>query len=886
MARIVRTSPFPVFPDEISEGTLVVSLGSGAPRGSHFISRSLSSIAGEILAKSGIAVAPRVHGRHMLKQAIYRVAPEADMRSLTSRLRSSLDITLRTGIDPDRLAAIGSPRVRQFGLIAAEYRRILSRSRLIDRSEMLLSASSQVSEKKKILVYGHFRARKEELELIDALAGDGSVYYLPYGDDPIFGINKYVVDQLVGRGWKPSAEEVEQTEVTVGRQAAARFANISSERAPVTALAFSDIDEEVRSTLSKVKRLIREGTAPQVIAVVARDPNIYSRPISVAADEYGIPVEIQHSIPLENTGLGGFLSILLEAIESDFSFEPTARLTMHPFGPGLGERQIAEARRKRTAGLSRWLEFCPLLALLGDKAERPLSVWSDFLWKVAETLGPRKRAVGQAAEWIAFETLFEAFRSTVRLESDRAVSFEVFAAILREILSEDSVPIRPRRGGVKVLRPEDMVGRTFDHVFVLGLAEGMFPKPPGEDPVIDLYERRVLRKEHNIRFASAADLARWEDLSFYFTLLSAQNQLVLSYPKVIDNAELVPGAFFDRLGIDGEKLEVGREADHASSVEEVRRLTLRQPVLSFDDVLDKARLNYRVELGRETEPFYDEYDGVIGVPIEPSRRSWSASQITMIGQCAFRWFAGRLLRLSSVEEMETGLDPGTRGRLYHKALEIAVSRSLDASDIRSATLKNLDEAFAEAELDEVVKLPTLPNWEVERREQLTELRKAVESPEFISPEARVVGVEREFEAEWEGFRLRGKIDRIDETSAGLIAIDYKTSGQVPKGAKDASGKLSVDVQIPIYSRVALPRLFPDGDVGTSVYYSLTKGKVLRAEQEGDMERLSDLAGFLRWILSEGSFAVDPDVQEKACTYCDFNTVCRKSPRLKRKQRTA
>jgi RecB family exonuclease len=234
--------------------------------------------------------------------------------------------------------------------------------------------------------------------------------------------------------------------------------------------------------------------------------------------------------------------------------------------------------------------------------------------------------------------------------------------------------------------------------------------------------------------------------------------------------------------------------------------------------------------------------------------------------------------------METGLDPSTRGRLYHKALEIAVSRSLDAENIRAATLENLEQAFAEAELDEKVNLPILPNWEVERREQLRELRKAVESPDFIAPEARVAGVEREFQAEWEGFRLRGTIDRIDETSSGLIAIDYKTSGQVPKGAKDPSGKLTVDVQIPLYSRVALGKLFPDADVGTSVYYSLTKGKVLRAEQEGDMERLSGLAGFLRRILRDGSFAVDPDVQEKACTYCDFETVCRKGPRLKRKRR--
>src|SRR5688572_26820506 len=100
MARTVRTSLFPSFPDQIAEGTLVITLGSAASRGPKIIPRSLASIATEILAKNGIAVAPRVQARYLLKHAIYRAAPDADVRSLTSRTRRSLDVTLRTGIDP------------------------------------------------------------------------------------------------------------------------------------------------------------------------------------------------------------------------------------------------------------------------------------------------------------------------------------------------------------------------------------------------------------------------------------------------------------------------------------------------------------------------------------------------------------------------------------------------------------------------------------------------------------------------------------------------------------------------------------------------------------------------------------------------------------------
>jgi RecB family exonuclease len=884
MARSINTSAFPIFPQHIPDDAELVALGSSVPRSSHVNYRSLSSIARGLVARNGISIVDRTYGRHLLKKAIFRIAGDADIGSFHSRISSSVDIILRTGIDAQLLAARGSQRVRQLGLITAEYQKALRRQRLIASSELLIEASRLVTEKRKIVVYGHFRARMEELLLIDALADEGSVYYLPLGNGLMFEVNIAAVKQLEENGW-----EVLKSDSAIaprpGARAAAKFADRASHDPQITPLAFPDLDKEVRSILAAVKQLVRQGAPPERIAVVARDMKRYARPITVIADEYGLPIQLDHSIPLETTGFGGFVMTLLKTIDSDFAFEPTARMIMHPFGPGLGERRIAEARRGRVAGREQWLGFCPSIECLYDKGEKPLSDWTQGLRSAAEILGSRARAVASTVEWLAYQTFFDAWKAASRFEADRSINYEVFSAIVGEILKEEVVRMRPRRGGVRVLLPEDMVGASYDQVYVMGLAEGVFPRPPKDDPVVDFFERRSLREEHSIHFASASQLAHWEELSFYFTLLSAEKRIVLSYPRLMDNAELVPGAFFKRLGIDEEKLAVVREPKIISSVEEARQLMLRQPVLAFDKGLESARQHYRAELARETNPIYDEYDGVIGDPIDPSRRTWSASQITVIGQCSFRWFAGRLLHLNAVEEMKTGLDGGTRGRLYHKALEIAVSRSMAAPDVLKATLDNLDEAFADAEKDEKVNLPVLPNWDVERREQLRELRKAVEAADFIMPEANVVGVEREFRAEWEGFPLRGTIDRIDETPAGLIAIDYKTSGQVPKGAKDPNGKLSVDVQIPIYSRVALPRLFPGRPVGTSVYYSLTKGKVLRSEQEQDIAKLTDLAAFLRYILEKGSFAVDPDLQEKACLYCDFETVCRKGPRLRRKQRS-
>ncbi len=240
------------------------------------------------------------------------------------------------------------------------------------------------------------------------------------------------------------------------------------------------------------------------------------------------------------------------------------------------------------------------------------------------------------------------------------------------------------------------------------------------------------------------------------------------------------------------------------------------------------------------------------------------------------------MRLQEVEELELGMDYAKRGSFYHKVLELAVGKAREASDIRAATLENLEVAFAEAEADEEVELPMLSNWELQRTEHLNALRKAIESADFIGENARVIGLEQDFKTEWQGFKLMGYIDRIDDTPNGLIAIDYKTSSSAPKGAQDESGKLNVDVQIPLYSQVALRHLYPQGNLGNSVYYSLTKGKILREEKPEDFEKLQNLSARIKQILARGAFAVDPDVDEQACQYCDLESVCRKGPRLNRK----
>ncbi|CAN5559025.1 hypothetical protein BH10ACI3_BH10ACI3_10160 [soil metagenome] len=879
MPRIIRTEPFPQKPDAIAEDALLITPHRAAAEALGRPYRTLPSLARQVLRTRGIAVAPAVVARHSLKMAIFRAYPDADTSSTAMRISEILRTVLRTGIDIEQLIEQNSPRVRQLGIVAKAYSQEIAREKFIDHEERLWAASQIATEPQKLVIYGHHRARKEEVHFINSIAGEDSIYYLPCHDAGIFTVNREWADWLIARGWQVEDSEKKQPE-TVGEFLAASFVGTPSHNAMSSAAAYPNIEAEVRGVLSQAKLMVAGGTDPYEIAIVCRDQDLYAPMIASVANEYGMPVRLSHEVQLGNTLFGGFIRQLLDAVESDLGYEATARLLMHPFGPGMPDGAWTSARVRRASDREAWTALEMDLTSLSWPEQQPFENWVTTINAVFAGFDLRNKTAASARELIAFEKFKASLYELGALEKGREMTFAEFSATVLEILAEEKVPFATSAVGIPLFEPNTILGASFDHLFVIGMAEGVFPKPASENPVIDFYERKLLVK-YGIDFEEAADVARWESLSFYLTLLAGKRSVVFSYPATVDNGERLANVFFDRLGI--KPVKASRDAAVVSSVEERRTVLLRGSELFDDPTVANARRNFGIELRRENSPNYDEFDGVIGVRFAPADHYWSASQITTIGQCGFRWFAQRILKLDAVDEIELGMDFSKRGTFYHRVLEIAVRRAQGEADVRAATLRYLDEAFAEAEKDPEVDIPTLQNWELQRDEHITALRKAVESAEFISEGARVVGLEQRFKETWMGFPFSGYIDRVDDTSAGLIAIDYKTTSKAPNGAKDEDGKLTVDVQIPLYSNVGLRKLYPDGELGNSNYYSLTKGEILREEKADDLEKLERLMERIEGNLAVGNFAVDPDVNFGACSYCDFDQVCRKGPRLERKK---
>src|SRR6266540_3607632 len=156
----------------------------------------------------------------------------------------------------------------------------------------------------------------------------------------------------------------------------------------------------------------------------------------------------------------------------------------------------------------------------------------------------------------------------------------------------------------------------------------------------------------------------------------------------------------------------------------------------------------------------------------PLPYSLSPSSIACFKSCPLAF------RFSYVERLPEPPSPwASKGTLVHRALELLMCRPRHDRTI-DAALADLDRAraeladdpeFAGLELDE-------EEWRLFHAdaEQLVHRYFELEDPTAVHP----IGLELKLQADLDGVRLRGVIDRLDLVDGELVVTDYKT-GSVP-----------------------------------------------------------------------------------------------------------
>lgn len=501
-------------------------------------------------------------------------------------------------------------------------------------------------------------------------------------------------------------------------------------------------------------------------------------------------------------------------------------------------------------------------------------------------------------------------------EPEAGIVWEAYRSEVLALLQ--GIAFRPRswQRMVRFDRLDSARALDCDHLFVLGLSEGEFPRPPEPDVLYGPGEREAsplpLQRRHPA-----------EDASLWWQVVgSACRELVLLRPRFDENgAPWPPSAYWhevvDRVADPGWTVEeppvgatpapeeaagtaellVALARRHARAVPPALRPAW-QTALAADGVA-RERLSWRPPA---------RYEGIVQAPDLLAQlehrfgpdRSWSASRLSRHAACPFSFFASAVLGLEPLADPVVGIDALQRGRLLHAVLE-SLYRELTALRLcPSGTCLDqvlgcldvaCDAAFARA--PERYRFRPGALWRHEQSELLRQLRVmlAWEAERNDGDGARYLPLRQEVRFglgdglphlrlhcdDGACLEVHGVIDRIDADGSGrLRVVDYK-SGATTYGATAVAEGLAL--QTAFYA-LAAEQLLPDaGSVAESYYLHIpsrkTSGHLRLAGSVAEdaivrqaVARAAQAAAQARG----GHFPCLP--QGSACTSCDFRDLCR------------
>jgi len=544
----------------------------------------------------------------------------------------------------------------------------------------------------------------------------------------------------------------------------------------------------------------------------------------------------------------------------------------------------------------------------------------------------------------------------------------------RAIGSQSVVSSSPDARGLRVLEATDVRGLRFRAVFIAGLVEGGFPLRASRDWIYPHEERERLKSYGlTLEDISPATLLK-EEHYFYQAACRATERLYLSRPFALaDDSETVASYYIDELrrviaplqlkaetirrDYDGWSLN---EIDKVSTTRELDRALVRQQERHLhrgerDQLLPAPRIARwlalarndgwltgsalrRIEIERERAgKRFGPYDGQITDPhlIALLNQRYgpefmhSASGLSLYGNCAYKFFGQRILKLEPRGEAALDLQAIDAGKLLHDILRRFFERhrrerltEVNRESLQQELSKLADDVFDEHE--RVVPPLNKQIWKIDREIRKILLEQVLIYELDIQERASAHGVvPAYFEVAFgsmkshardpgstdqalelsrstfvgeETMKISGQIDRVDVSSDNtLIAYDYKLS----TGSSKEDIKSGRSLQLPIYLEALERLILPDHTVAGGGYYVIRGGNERRnrglhrataLQYSGISNRVLGVMSDEEWQqirgdvitkiwdfldhMRAGNFSVQPSERKKTCRFCDFGAMCR------------
>jgi ATP-dependent helicase/DNAse subunit B len=838
--------------------------------------------------------------------------------------------------DLARLYAAYARELDQLGLKDKE----LERASAVHRVEHELEAWAG----QPVLAYGFEDLTGAQWALLQALAGRAEVTVsLPYEPGrPAFASLQRTADDLAGLA-AGSVEELPPAYAEFAHPALAHlertlFAAAPGPAAPplegaVRFLEGAGARGALELVADEILRLLRDGTAPEEIAVVCPSLDRVRAPLETAFGTLGVPYAFEGRVPFTQTAFGQALISGLRFAWGSGERRDLFGFLRSPFsGLARAHADYLEGRLRglgvRTGVEERVLALRdgPLPAL-GEvrAAATPLAAVAVLAGAMLRgAYGLERPPVGDGSRLD-----LRAYEETARLLRELEGWQDLAGPLSREdvLTALERLTVRPPGSGepgrVPVLDLLRARTRRFEVVFVLGLQEGRLPRRAPASPFLDDDARRDLDARTRARLAPPDPVAR-DRFLFYAACTRPSRRLYLVREAATDEGSPRQASpFWD-------------EARSLFALADVDRWTRRRPLSDLTWPLETAptererlralaalavpeptqaealaaanRWDRQLRRARGAFERSTRLSSPATVAELGGRATFNVTELEAFASCSSIWFIERVV---SPRQIDAEVDAKLRGSLAHTTLHrfyAGLPRELGADRVEPA---NVDAAvgFLHRCLEEALAGVRQELSELERRELEGQLRRDLESFVRAEAEAEIPLVPRRFEVSFGsersapelqrgldlgGFTLSGKIDRIDldPFSARGIVQDYK-SGKTAFSAAKIDSELRL--QIPLYMLVLrdLVGIEPLGGVYRALAGAREARGLLRASAKDDgvpgfsrndyrdedefwaqIERATERArGFVERIRA-GDVRHDPLGDAGCPSWCDLAPMCR------------
>lgn len=847
--------------------------------------------------------------------------PIAGMAGFVPMIEAAVGSLLEEHIDPGDLRAaasrIDSVPAHALADIYAAYFYELEKLNLVHPVQRNQRAAKSVRNGADVpgivMVDGFQRFTEEELTLLTALSerANMTISFDPKATDR----SKFDFERLQER-W-PAASRVELVPWRDGT-------------ADMTKGEAANPERHAREIARQIKQKLADDPTlrPSDCAVTFRQASPYLAMMRRIFAEYDIPLDPAAGARLRDTPLGSWLNRLLGIQEDGWRVKDIIAI-LRSGVVNLGRWGLTDNSLDHIAQTARenkfWSGKEALEALADETATGFASALNDIrqLHDVLESDAPNRAQVLLDAFYgengwlreprdVDDETsqCMEQFRSYLNELTDTPLAVdgedteqEPFERFRERLDRRLSMPILMRRtpGGVLLAPMHTMHGLRFKHVMVGGLSEGEFPAGRRYGQLLSDELRQEL-SDAGLPLPPAPRSTE-EELWISVTSRAEDSTNLWRYRLNASGKEATPAWVFQDVEADTESRPdtqgIGESASNrelaiACAVGWVSGQVARPPLQKGTDPWATVRIAASAEQRRRSFEFAGEYEGRVSRGLAPrltqAGAGWSASSLDSYLTCSFQFFGTRLLGLKELDDEPDEGDGAMRGTIIHAILEDAfgtlVEQGLPLSD--DTVDKVIDYIDTEGR-DMWISAPEKHGfgqgalWRLgwpRYRDRIVRMLEERTLTVGLEDGYRVRATEEDFVVEIPTrppLRIRGKIDRIDETPDGLTVIDYKT-GSIPSRKEVLDGK---NIQLPLYA-LALQNLDTASGKDLRMEYWILPSRgdrlpwMLDSANPEDAEVINNALAILqesRNSVDDGDFRVNP-TPDTCPSYCPMKHVCR------------